>query len=832
MAEMIPAQVHQDIEDIGKAVNTDAIITPRYGAPFKSIPMIARETVADIVDLRTNKADKTEVDAALQAKVNADDVYSKELTYTKAEVDTTFAAYVGGRKGYTTLALAQADQSNLPANTVVEVTNDPTTSNNGTYQWNGTTLTKSDYDPLAQAKAYVSNTGMASVVGPVMSNINYVTATRTLEFKNTLYVVSGTSQYPLTTPQSVVLSSNTTYRIEYNVSTSLISAVVYNAARTEGSLVVGFVTVTADTLTTSDFAYRVDGAVPVGAPSEYGELLNSFSSRIAFDTVAKTLTMAAAVRVLSAGFTYVPPASVVVPFPATAGAYSLVFNKVTKLYSFKTRSNVAEKNYIVLAYVYFEATTFFPTVRGIERYVIDGVVGENTVQQVFSASLTASSPSSINFDFKNKKLLISAGQARLNYDKTSALLPAVDVSFLSIAVGFWQSVIYNKKTVAFSVKQSNTPLVDGEYVFALIQPSTKSVYGVADYYVDGKPSKKSYPNADFLYTLCDAKPRYEQPTLPEFKTILDGFGTDFTKIYDLYDALVAAYPAYITKSVIGVDGLGNEINSYQFNTAEVGTIGVASNKPKYIIFSGIHGAEKGGIYNTYTAMREICERSSTDATLKALKHSVNFIVVPVCVPTGYILGTRKNHNGVDIARNFPTGWVLGSNPSSETYGGATPADQLETQALVSLLEQNTDALCFTSHHNFSSQAFLLWISARTDAQVNMGKMLILHETLRAKELFSFMPQTDDYYIGYSDKSAVGEYGVGMMYGSGMEASHAHELGMYSTTYECGVVIPQETGALGYSSAFATISAEAFINYLSVSVSNAVDFHNSRLSFYN
>lgn len=74
-------------------------------------------------------------------------------TMTREEVDTTFAAYVGGRKAYQTLALAQAAQSSLPANTAIEVTNDPTASNNGTYQWNGTTLTKSAYDPLTQAKA-------------------------------------------------------------------------------------------------------------------------------------------------------------------------------------------------------------------------------------------------------------------------------------------------------------------------------------------------------------------------------------------------------------------------------------------------------------------------------------------------------------------------------------------------------------------------------------------------------------------------------------------------------------------------------------------------------
>lgn len=92
------------------------------------------------------KADKSYVDGQLNLKAD------QETTYTKNEVDSTFAAYVGGRKAYTTLALAQADQVNLPANTAIEVTNDG--ANNGTYQWNGTTLTKSTYDPLTQSKLY------------------------------------------------------------------------------------------------------------------------------------------------------------------------------------------------------------------------------------------------------------------------------------------------------------------------------------------------------------------------------------------------------------------------------------------------------------------------------------------------------------------------------------------------------------------------------------------------------------------------------------------------------------------------------------------------------
>lgn len=71
----------------------------------------------------------------------------------KIYVDANLTAISGGHKAYQTLALAQSAQGTLPVNTIVEVTNDPTASNNGTYQWNGADLTKSAYDPLTQAKA-------------------------------------------------------------------------------------------------------------------------------------------------------------------------------------------------------------------------------------------------------------------------------------------------------------------------------------------------------------------------------------------------------------------------------------------------------------------------------------------------------------------------------------------------------------------------------------------------------------------------------------------------------------------------------------------------------
>ena len=77
--------------------------------------------------------------------------------HVKDKVDLQIATLPAGRKGYATLALAQAAQASLAANTLVEVTNDTTTTNNGVYLWDGTTLTKSNNDVLGQAKGYADS---------------------------------------------------------------------------------------------------------------------------------------------------------------------------------------------------------------------------------------------------------------------------------------------------------------------------------------------------------------------------------------------------------------------------------------------------------------------------------------------------------------------------------------------------------------------------------------------------------------------------------------------------------------------------------------------------
>ena len=113
----------------------------------------------------------------------------------KAYVDSSLTAIAGGHKAYQTLVLAQAAQASLPANTVVEVTNDPTTSNNGSYQWNGTTLTKSAYDPLTQAKTDATTKANAAELN-AKNYTDTAKAEAVSDAINSLYNVSSNRRDP------------------------------------------------------------------------------------------------------------------------------------------------------------------------------------------------------------------------------------------------------------------------------------------------------------------------------------------------------------------------------------------------------------------------------------------------------------------------------------------------------------------------------------------------------------------------------------------------------------------------------------------------------------
>ncbi|YP_009949058.1 tail fiber protein [Acinetobacter phage SWH-Ab-1] len=123
------------------------------------------------------KADKDYVDNELVKK--ADLTITDLLEVAKADkdyVDDKIDAVAGGlAASYETKAEADGAVSSgtIPAHSTVKVTNDPLSSNNGDWTWNGTALVKSDYDPLTQANQYTDNK-TAEVKSDVMLDVSTV----------------------------------------------------------------------------------------------------------------------------------------------------------------------------------------------------------------------------------------------------------------------------------------------------------------------------------------------------------------------------------------------------------------------------------------------------------------------------------------------------------------------------------------------------------------------------------------------------------------------------------------------------------------------------------
>lgn len=91
-----------------------------------------------------------------------------DLSQTKSELESKSSSLQnqinsvgGGKFAYTTYAkmvaaaaLPAEDPLKLPANSSIDVTNDTDGTKNGTYAYDGTTFTKSPYDPLTLSKSY------------------------------------------------------------------------------------------------------------------------------------------------------------------------------------------------------------------------------------------------------------------------------------------------------------------------------------------------------------------------------------------------------------------------------------------------------------------------------------------------------------------------------------------------------------------------------------------------------------------------------------------------------------------------------------------------------
>lgn len=241
--------------------------------------------------------------------------------------------------------------------------------------------------------------------------------------------------------------------------------------------------------------------------------------------------------------------------------------------------------------------------------------------------------------------------------------------------------------------------------------------------------------------LSDGAPYAEKRALrfaPPYSTLYtDNPSTiipDHLALYALYDSLLASHPQYITRTKLGEDAIGNEIFQYAFEPPDfTGNLLIPESdrqKPKIVHVTGLHGFEKGSQIATYAFFKEMCEDWKNRRWLYEMRWGCDFIVVPALTPSSIDQDTRTNHNGVDINRNFPTGWEENSDdPESNYYRGPSAGSEPETQIAMGLVASNPDACAYVDHHmssSFTSQGYTMWVSANLTAAQQIA-MPYLHD---------------------------------------------------------------------------------------------------------
>lgn len=107
------------------------------------------------IEEEKSRAEEVEQELGILISTQQSDLDSEVQRAIAAEavIDAKFNANGVGNRAYKTYAEMDTDKANIPAKSKVTVTNDITSSNNGDWQWDGTTFTKSIYDPISQAAA-------------------------------------------------------------------------------------------------------------------------------------------------------------------------------------------------------------------------------------------------------------------------------------------------------------------------------------------------------------------------------------------------------------------------------------------------------------------------------------------------------------------------------------------------------------------------------------------------------------------------------------------------------------------------------------------------------
>ena len=656
------------------------------------------------------------------------------------------------------------------------------------------------YDPINDAKDYVSKTGYGSVVGTSLANINYTTADRNLNFKDTVYVFSGTTRYQLTTPQSVNLPNNTVYRLEFNTTTGLIEARPYTQDRTLGNIVIGFVSTSDSGLKTKDFGFTING---LALEQPKIATLHGDAKAISIDSTTGMLKLASIRVITDNALTDVVTQDVDFSSAKTAvSTHYLFYNTVTKAFQFSSSiTNLQTQDALKMV------ATFIPStgeIRGLSQpytrngQVIGGAASTNT-------GIVLSIAEGLNFNFTAQKIEVTV-EIQVLHNGFRFKLPIQEVDISSYASSLWFALVADLKTGLIQILPTNAMYSRDLVILGALRKDIKAVANIDNYSIDGVSKNNSgtvtpvQPTITKLPSLgWDLSGVYTAPTLVGYRSS----GADPLRAIDVtsdiingwFDGLVTENPSYIKKTHLGDEYTGLPINEYRFKP----DMGGSTTPIKVLIHGGTHG-EPMSYLLPYHVMNLIANHWQESPLLEALHFGVEFSVIPAVNAWGITNGNaRYNSRDVNLNRNYPVDWVAtGDKP------GVSALSELETQFAYA------NMTAFKPHvaldmHSFGTRATgdFMWMTVESSPEaITVGSSMI--NRMRQK----WVKETPDILLA----SALDRNGDATSMGSTVRTMKG--VGAISLTFEVGTkIIGEQPLAEHYSELSVRYGVEALINYL-------------------
>lgn len=643
--------------------------------------------------------------------IGSGDVAAREYQRTNASTSVLVAEYPSvdaiqqGKESFlnTFDTFAQLEASSLDRYVFAAVVNDPDLSKNGFYQKNANyEWYRVRLNSEIEIREFLSKKGFAQIYLVQPSNANYSTLDKTLTISGGAFVVTNRGVYTLSTPITLSFPENRVYHLAFNEGTNTLKLGSYAEIEEDGWLYCGTINKVWNGLSTSVFKdFLIDG---VAQPSildlaERDTVKADLQTlNLIIDPVARTMQLPFTINVFT-DKTRISAAAQTFNFSETDGIKYVMFEKATKLLSSVNQGQSitlmnAKTHYLLFMYDPVNQTTAGYT----GKYT---VVGKKDDFSRGNYVLALTRPGGLNFDFNNNKIVLSEA-IWIPYDGFRLSVPAQEIALDPERNKGFRTLIYvnpSNSSIVLGSSAAGSPSIPKDHVLiGVYQENLKLFYGLRYFSVNGEPFEENKEKIKPVFG-WDVNTKLEVDVSDSFTVndTLDLVSIKTADVYAWYDALVAAYPEYVTKTVLGRDSSDLfDVNMYRFNPKRVGTDGRLDTKIPKVMMLALHNEAINFVY-PYMLLREICNSWQGNEALTAMRHGLEFVVIPVLNPWGLDNGKRKNFNQVNLNTNFPIGWTDRTTIESTSYQGPYPASEVETQYAYATMVAERPDIYFDCH---------------------------------------------------------------------------------------------------------------------------------------